>query len=119
MAKSQDQCNVQFWGSGIDICNFADDATPYVCVLNLKTVLETLEHNSEIAIAWFETNYMKLNTDKGHLLISDSKNEQCGQNWIDISFGKVTMLSFSELHWTTTSNLINMCLIFAQRLTEN
>ena len=76
MAKSQDQCNVQFWGSGIDICNFADDATPYVCVLNLKTVLETLEHNSEIAIAWFETNYMKLNTDKGHLLISDSKNEQ-------------------------------------------
>ena len=76
MAKSQDQCNFQFWGSEIDICNFADDATPYVCILNLKTVLETLEHNSELAIAWFETNYMKLNTDKGHLLISESKNEQ-------------------------------------------
>ena len=61
---------------GVDICNFADDTTPYVCDSNLKSVLETLEHNSELAIAWFEMNYMKLNTDKCHLLISGNKNEQ-------------------------------------------
>ena len=61
---------------GVDICNFADDTTPYVCDSNLKTVLETLEHNSELAIAWFEMNYMKLSTDKCHLLISGNKNEQ-------------------------------------------
>ena len=36
---------------GIDICNFADGITPYVCDLNLKSVLETSEHNSELAIA--------------------------------------------------------------------
>ena len=36
---------------GVDICNFADDATPYVCNSNLKSVLETLEHNFELAIA--------------------------------------------------------------------
>ena len=35
----------------IDICNFADDTTPYVCDSNLKSVLEKLEHNSELAIA--------------------------------------------------------------------
>ena len=40
----------------IDICNFADDTTPYVCDSNLKSVLEKLEHNSELAIAWFEMN---------------------------------------------------------------
>ena len=61
---------------GVDICNFADDTTPYVCDSNLKSVLETLEHNSELVIAWFEMNYMKLNTDKCHLLISGNKNEQ-------------------------------------------
>ena len=61
---------------GVDICNFADDTTEYVCDSNLKTVLETLEHNSELAIAWFEMNYMKLSTDKCHLLISGNKNEQ-------------------------------------------
>ena len=59
----------------IDICNFADDTTPYVCDSNLKSVLEKLEHNSELAIAWFEMNYMKLNTDKCHLSISGNKNE--------------------------------------------
>ena len=52
---------------GIGICIFADGITPYS---NLKSVLETLEHNSELAIAWFEMNYMKLNTDKCQLLVS-------------------------------------------------
>ena len=61
---------------GVDICNFADDTTLYVCDSNLKSILETLEHNSELAIAWFEMNYIKLNTDKCHLLISGNKNEQ-------------------------------------------
>ena len=59
----------------VEICNFADDTTPYVCDSNLKTVLEKLECNSELAIAWFEVNYMKLNTDKCHLLISGNKHE--------------------------------------------
>ena len=68
--------DIFFTLKGVDICNFADDTTPYVCDSNLKTVLERLEHNSELAIAWFETNYMKLNTDKCHLLISGNKNEQ-------------------------------------------
>ena len=61
---------------GVDICKFADDTTPYVWNSNLKSVLKTLEHNSELSIAWFEMNYMKLNTDKCHLLISGNKNEQ-------------------------------------------
>ena len=101
MAKSQNQCNFSSWTQlfqgvpeesvfgpilfnvyindiffalkGIDICNFAGYITPY---WNLKSVLETLEHISELATAWFEMNYMKLNTDKCHLLISGNKSEQ-------------------------------------------
>ena len=61
---------------GVDICNFADDTTLHICDSNLKSVLETLMHNSELAIAWFDMSYMKLNTDKCHLLISGNKNEQ-------------------------------------------
>ena len=59
----------------IDICNFLDDTTPYVRDSNLKSVLGKLEQNSEFPIAWFEINYMKLNSDKCHLLISKNKNE--------------------------------------------
>ena len=58
----------------IDIYNFTDDTTPQVCDSNLKSVLEKLEHNSELAIAWFEMNYMKLSADKCHPLISRNKN---------------------------------------------
>ena len=68
--------DIVFVLKGVDICYFADDTTPYVCNSNLKSVLETLEHNSELAIAWFEMNYMKLNTNKCHLLVSGNKNGQ-------------------------------------------
>ena len=59
-----------------NICNFADDTNPYVSDLCLKTVMEKLEEDSEIAITWFECNYMKLNTDKCHLLVSGHKFEE-------------------------------------------
>ena len=59
----------------IDISNFADNTTPYVCDSNLKSVLQNLEHSSELSFAWFEINYMKLNIGKWHLLISENKNE--------------------------------------------
>ena len=57
-----------FAWKGTDLCNFTDDTT-------LKG-LETLEANSELAMAWFAMNYMKLNTDKCHLLVSRNKNRQ-------------------------------------------
>ena len=38
--------------------------------------MEKLESHSEIAITWFECNYMKLNTDKCHLLVSGHKFEE-------------------------------------------
>ena len=54
---------------------FATLQSSYDCYSNLKSVLEKLENNFELTIAWFEMNYMKLNTDKCHLLISGNKNE--------------------------------------------
>ena len=56
-----------------DVCNFADDTTPYICNENLEQVMTRLEHDSAIAICWFENNYMKLKRNKCHLLISCHK----------------------------------------------
>ena len=55
--------NSFFQLNDIDICNFADDTTACVCDFNLESVIESLKENSELAITWFERNYMKLNTD--------------------------------------------------------
>ena len=35
----------------------------FVCNQNLAEVVKKLEENSELAIDWFQNNYMKLNTD--------------------------------------------------------
>lgn len=58
-----------------DVCNFADDTTLYACDMNLNNVLRKLEHDSLLAIEWFEANYMKLNVDKCHLLLAGHKHE--------------------------------------------
>ena len=55
----------------IEVCNFADDTTPLFVIL-----ISILEENSAMALTWFETNYMKLNNDKCHLLVSGHHYEE-------------------------------------------
>ena len=59
-----------------EVCNFADDTTSYACDQDLKILIQKLEHDSLKAIMWFENNYMKLNEDKCHFLISGNTYEQ-------------------------------------------
>ena len=58
-----------------DIFNFTDDALPHACDISFDELLMRLEHDSELAVCWFESNYMKLNTDKCHLIISGNKHD--------------------------------------------
>ena len=58
-----------------EVCNFADDTTFFACDKDWKTLISRLEHDSHLAIEWFESNYMKLNQDKCHLLVSGYKHE--------------------------------------------
>ena len=64
----------------VGISNYADDTTLYVCSSNLKNVIEKLEQNSEVAIFWFESNFMQLNTEKCKLIVSGLKHEQIWAN---------------------------------------
>ena len=66
--------------------NFADDTTPFVCDLNLEVVLTQLEEGSGLVIAWFQNNYMKLNTDKCQLLVAGHKFEH---TWVRVGPDKI------------------------------
>ena len=57
------------------VCNFADDTTFYVCDKDLNTLINRLEHDIALAVGWFENNFMKLNQDKCHFLVSGNKHE--------------------------------------------
>ena len=77
--------NDLFWiNEHTDVCNFADDTTFYVCDDCLKSLINRLEHDSFLAIEWFQANYMKLNTDKCHLLLAGYKYEQV---WVNVGRG--------------------------------
>ena len=67
--------NDLFFFLNINICNFADHITPFVCDISLTEVVNKLEANSEIAIKWFKDNCMKINSDKYHLLMGGYKHE--------------------------------------------
>ena len=53
-----------------------------------------LEHNSAFAVCWFESNYMKLNTDKCHLIISGNKHESF---WADIGNDRIWESNYVKL----------------------
>ena len=57
------------------VCNFADDTTFYVCDKDLNTLINRLEHDTSLAVECFESNVMKLNQGKCHLLVSGHKHE--------------------------------------------
>ena len=59
-----------------DAYNYADDTTIYACDKSLDTVIARLENDSSIVIQWLGDNFMKLNTDKCHLLILGRNSNQ-------------------------------------------
>ena len=78
----------------IDICNFADDTTQNGCDMELKVALDKLKNCSELAIAWFKSNYMKLNEEKCERLVCGYCFEQL---WIKVgeqNLGKIIGSAF-------------------------
>ena len=45
------------------MCNFVDDTTFYSCDMDLNSLTKRLEHDSFLAIEWFESNNVKFNQD--------------------------------------------------------
>ena len=77
-----------------DICNYADDNTINACDMSLENLLRRLEHDTHLAIEWFQQNDMKLNEGKCHLLISGWKHELI---WANVGEKKIWESSEEKL----------------------
>ena len=53
-----------------NVCNYADDTGEHTCHKDIGSLMRSLEHDTHLAIEWFESNYMKLNKAKCHLFVS-------------------------------------------------
>ena len=56
-------------------CNFADDTTLSAFSTKIEDLLYNLEYDIKSATVWFDNNYMKVNKDKCHFLVSDNITE--------------------------------------------
>ena len=116
-ARIRFRTNAIFCFLTCEICNFADDTTPYVCNSSLEYVLEKVEQ----FIEWFEINKKTMNAEKCHLFITGNKFDQV---WVtnrdDMIWGNRTVklleitidneLKFDE-------HLTNICLKANRKLT--
>ena len=64
-----------FINENTDVCNYADDTTFYKCDKDINNLMKSLEHDSLLAIEWFDSNYMKLNESKCHFIMVGHKHE--------------------------------------------
>ena len=77
-----------------NVCNCADDTTFHACYSDLESLIQRLEHDSMLATEWFESNYMKLNGDKCHLLLSGYKHKVMWQILARVKYGKARNKNF-------------------------
>ena len=57
----------------IEICNFADDNTPYVCGEDFSNILDNLKHDMKILLKWFRINSLQANPGKFQFMILGKK----------------------------------------------
>ena len=53
--------NFFFLSDFTDMCDFVDDTTFYTCNMDFNSLTKRLEHDSFLAIEWFESNNVKFN----------------------------------------------------------
>lgn len=114
--------NDLFWiNEETDVCNYADDTTFYACDQSLNSLLLRVEHDALLAIEWFECNYMKLNKDKCHLLVSGHKHEciwaKVGQDKIWESAHEKLLGVTIDKNLTFDYHISNICAKAGKKLT--
>ena len=69
-----------------EVCSFTDNTTFHACDNDLNNLVKRLERDAFLATEWFETNSMKLNKDKCHLLGLGNNYENV---WVKIGDDKI------------------------------
>ena len=77
----------------VNFAAYADDNTQYFCDKNLEVILSKLQICALKLLEWFSNNYMKMNSDKSHFILSSNdKNKKVEFNGEIISNTQVQKL---------------------------
>ena len=79
--------DIFFFLENCDLANFADDSTPYTFQNTESDLLENLEVNVGTLVEWFHNNFLKLNENKCHLILSSEDSD------ISLNIGSETIFN--------------------------
>ena len=86
----------------INIANYADDTTPYTTSKCINSLLKKLEDNTSEIVKWLRNNYMKSNSDKNHLIVTN-----CEKACITIDNNLIQANTSVKLLGVTIDNKLN------------
>ena len=111
-------CDMFYFLEDYGIANYADDSTPYSAESNHKLVIEELEKSSSILFIWLPTNYMKVNTDKSHLLLSGNTKliSNIDNNLIESEKEQVLLGITIDSNLSFEEHINNLCQKASQKL---
>ena len=104
-------CDMFYFMVNFESANYADDWTPYSAKLDGRSFVEELEISSSILYTWLKNNYMKVNTDKSHLHLSD-KNKLAANidgNVIESEDNQVLLGITIESNLSFNKRINNLC----------
>ena len=106
-------CDMLFHVGNIDIVVYADDNTPYLMDVNCNSVIENLQFSAGEMSKWFSHNYMLLNADKCHLLLtgpdSPSQTMRFGTEVLSPSDGEKLLEIFIDSKLTFENHISRLC----------
>ena len=111
-------CDMLYFLEDFDIANCADSSTPYNANKNIEFVVNNLEHSSSIYFKWLNDNYMKVNTNKSHLLVSGNVRAaaKIDNNYIEAEKGKMLLRIKIDPKLTFEYHVNNICKRASQKL---
>ena len=63
-------CDLFYFFEDLDIASYADDTTIHTVNEEKESFISALETSSSLLFGWFNSNYIKANSDKRHLMVS-------------------------------------------------
>ena len=68
--RKQRVCDLFYFLVRVAFASYAGDTTPYSANKTNDLVIREIKHFSEVIFKWFYFNYMKINSEKSHILFS-------------------------------------------------
>ena len=104
--------------NNIEIASYADDSTPYCSYKNFGDVITCSERTADDLFAWFNTNGLKANADKCHLLLRTKEKLKVNiSNYAIMNSDKEKLLGVTiDNHLKFESHIKNLCNKASQKL---